>query len=53
MEDMRGKAVSDSTLFPLASMTKPITAVATMILVDRGILSLEDTVDSFYPEFPR
>ena len=46
-----GEAISDSTLFRLASMTKPITSVATMILVDRGILSLEDTVDSFYPSF--
>ncbi len=50
-EDMREKSVSDNTLFRLASMTKPITAVATMILVERGLLSLEDTVDSFYPEF--
>lgn len=50
-EDMREKSVSDNTLFRLASMTKPITAVAVMILVERGFLSLEDTVDSFYPEF--
>lgn len=50
-EDMCEKVVSDSTLFRLASMTKPITAVATMILVERGLLSLDDTVDSFYPEF--
>ena len=52
-EDMCEKAVSDRTLFRLASMTKPVTAVATMILVERGLLSLDDTVDSFYPEFLR
>lgn len=46
-----GEAVSDSTLFRLASMTKPITAVAAMILVDRGLLSLEDTIEMFYPSF--
>ena len=41
----------EDALFRLASMTKPITAVATMILVERGLLSLEDTVDRFYPAF--
>ena len=50
-ESSCGKTVSDDTLFRLASMTKPISAVATMILVDRGLLSLCDTVDSFYPKF--
>ena len=45
------EAVTDQTLFRLASMTKPITAVATMLLVDRGSLSLDDTVDRFYPSF--
>ncbi len=47
----KNRPVSDDTLFRLASMTKPITAVATMILVDRGLLSLEDTVEKFYPAF--
>ncbi len=46
-----GTAVSDRTLFRLASMTKPITAVAAMILADRGLLSPEDTVDQFYGKF--
>lgn len=43
--------VSPSTLFRLASMTKPITAVATLILVERGLLSLDDGVDLYLPEF--
>ena len=43
--------ITDTTLFRLASMTKPITAVATMILVERGLLSLDDTLDRFIPEF--
>ena len=43
--------IGDRTLFRLASMTKPITGVATMLLVEKGLLSLEDTVDRFYPEF--
>ena len=49
--DLLGDAVSDQTLFRLASMTKPITVVAAMILADRGLLSPEDTVDKFYGKF--
>ena len=45
------EAITDTTLFRLASMTKPITAVATLILMERGLLSLEDSVDKFLPEF--
>ena len=49
--DLKEKELSDRTLFRLASMTKPITAAAAMILVDRGLLSLSDRVDRFYPAF--
>ena len=34
--------VTKNTMFRLASMTKPITAIATLILVERGQLSLSD-----------
>lgn len=43
--------VSDQTMFRLASMTKPITGVATMILAGRGLLSIDDTVDKYIPAF--
>ena len=43
--------VTNKTLFRLASMTKPITAFATLILVDRKVLSLDDSIDKFLPEF--
>ncbi len=43
--------VTNTTLFRLASMTKPITAVATLILAERGLLSLEDTVSKYIPSF--
>lgn len=43
--------VTEDTLFRLASMTKPITAFATLMLVDRGLLSLDDTADEFLPDF--
>lgn len=45
------KPVTFDTIFRLASMTKPITAVAIMILVDRKMLSLDDAVGKYLPEF--
>jgi CubicO group peptidase (beta-lactamase class C family) len=39
------------TRFHLASMTKPITAVAAMMLVEDGRLSLDDRVDAYLPAF--
>ncbi len=39
------------TRFHIASMTKPITAVAAMILVEEGRLSLDDPVSRYLPAF--
>ncbi|MBR0713940.1 serine hydrolase [Bradyrhizobium liaoningense] len=39
------------SLFRLASLTKPITSVAAMILVERGMLSLDEPVARYLPEF--
>src|SRR5512143_1483289 len=38
------------TLFRLASMTKPVTAVAAMILVERCRIRLDDPIDEWLPE---
>jgi CubicO group peptidase (beta-lactamase class C family) len=38
------------TIFRIASITKPITAAATMILVDEGKLRLDDSVERWLPE---
>lgn len=38
-------------LFRIYSMTKPITSVAAMILVEEGDVSLEDPISKFIPEF--
>jgi CubicO group peptidase (beta-lactamase class C family) len=35
----------------IASMTKPVTAVAVMMLVERGLVSLDDPVSDYIPEF--
>jgi len=39
------------TIFPLASITKPITATAAMILVEDGLLGLNRPVSWYIPEF--
>ena len=38
--------------FQLASVSKPITALATLLLVDQGLISLEDTIQTIFPDFP-
>jgi len=38
------------TIFRIASMTKPVIAVATMILVEECVLRLDDPVDRLLPE---
>ncbi len=39
------------TLFRIASMSKPITSVATMMLLEEGKLALEDPIAKWLPEF--
>lgn len=46
-----GGEMNGDALFRLASMTKPITAVAMMILDERGLISLSDNVSKYIPEF--
>jgi CubicO group peptidase (beta-lactamase class C family) len=45
-----GAPMQRDTIFRLTSMTKPITAVAAMILVEECKLRLDDPVDPFLPE---
>jgi CubicO group peptidase (beta-lactamase class C family) len=46
-----GKPMRTDTLFRMASMTKPITAVAVLMLMEEGKLVLSDPVSKFIPEF--
>ena len=46
-----GKAMRTDTLFRMASMTKPLTAVAVLMLMEEGKLVLSDPVSKFIPEF--
>ena len=43
--------MSDDTIFRLYSMSKPITSVAAMMLVDAGRLKLDDPVAEYIPSF--
>src|SRR5215470_18561399 len=42
--------VRRDTIFRIASMSKPITAAATMILLEEGKLRLSDPVEKWLPE---
>jgi CubicO group peptidase (beta-lactamase class C family) len=44
-------AMTPDTIFALHSMTKPITSVAAMMLVDAGKLALSDPASKFIPDF--
>ncbi|TWU30966.1 serine hydrolase domain-containing protein [Novipirellula artificiosorum] len=46
-----GKPMTRQTLFSIASMTKPITSTAVMMLVEEGKLDLDDEVSKFIPAF--
>lgn len=43
--------VNQETIFRIYSMTKPIISVATMSLVEDGLISLDDPVSKYIPEF--
>jgi CubicO group peptidase (beta-lactamase class C family) len=47
----KAQPMRKDALFRIASMTKPITAIGIMILVDQGKLSVEDPVERHLPEF--
>jgi CubicO group peptidase (beta-lactamase class C family) len=51
MDRERGKAMREDTIFRIASMTKPITSVALMMLYERGYFQLNDPVYRFIPSW--
>jgi len=51
-QDLESKTpMQADSLFWIASMTKPITAMAVMMLQDEGKLNIEDPVAKYLPEF--
>jgi len=52
MQDLETKkAMPKNGIFRLASMSKPVTGVAVMMLVEEGKIRLSDPVSRFIPEF--
>jgi CubicO group peptidase (beta-lactamase class C family) len=45
------KPMQRDTLFRIASMTKPVTSVAAMMLVEEGKMALSDPIAKWMPEF--
>ena len=45
-----GQPMTRDTLFRIASMTKPVTSIAVMMLVEEGKLKLDDPVSRWLPE---
>ena len=49
MDLERGKPMREDAIFRIYSMSKPLTAVALMMLVEEGLIGLDDTVHSHIP----
>lgn len=49
-QSIDGPPMTRDTIFRIASNSKPITAAATMVLVDDGVLGLDDPVARWLPE---
>lgn len=47
----RGTPLPDDAVYRIYSMTKPVTCVAALILIERGLLSLDDPVALHIPEW--
>ena len=47
----RGTPVAEDTIWRIYSMTKPITSIAFMMLVEEGLVALDDPVHRFIPEW--
>lgn len=47
----RGRPLADDAIFRIYSMTKPITSLAFMMLVEEGLVSVDDPVHRFIPSW--
>src|SRR5262245_28198204 len=51
MDVGKQKAMTKDAIFRIASMTKPVTSVSIMMLVEEGKLRLDDPVSKYLPGF--
>ena len=47
----KGTPMTEDAIFPIHSVTKTVTSVAAMMLVDRGKIGLDDPVSKYIPSF--
>ncbi len=50
-QELGNTPMRPNSIFRIASMTKPMTAIGIMMLVDKGKLSVDDPVEKYLPEF--
>ena len=51
MDVAKGRAMEPDAIYLMASSAKPVIAVATLMLVDEGLIALNDPVSKYIPEF--
>jgi hypothetical protein len=51
VETKTGRAMERDALYIMASSAKPLIGIATLMLVDEGLISLTDPISKFIPEF--
>jgi CubicO group peptidase (beta-lactamase class C family) len=51
MDIEAGKPMQPNAIFRIASMAKPVTAVAVMMLCEEGLFRLDDPISAYLPEF--
>jgi CubicO group peptidase (beta-lactamase class C family) len=47
----KGTPMTEDAIFPIHSVTKTVTSVAAMMLIDRGKVTLDDPVSKYIPSF--
>ncbi len=51
VDDTTGRPMRMDTMFHMASSTKPVLGVAAMMMIEEGLISPEDPVEKYIPEF--
>jgi CubicO group peptidase (beta-lactamase class C family) len=51
MDVERGRPLREDAIFRIYSMTKPLTSVALMMLVEEGAIALDERVDRYIPQW--
>src|SRR5712691_3391073 len=51
--DAKNAPIAPDAIFRIASMTKPVTSLAVMMLVEQGKIGVDDPVTKYLPEFAR